>query len=186
MEVIVKYSTSFEELVSNLRANTGILSEEDLGQGFAIIVIDSEDIDNLYDIPAVEDIELPKDIFLNDSFSMTSSCIRSAQSENGFGLTGQGVIVGIIDTGLDYTHPDFRTYDGKTRILSFWDQSGNGDPPEGFSFGSEYTKEDIDLALSLSNPTEIIPPLDINGHGTAVAGIAAGGGMMIRELFRKK
>lgn len=161
----------------DLRANTAVLSEEDLGQGFAIIVIESEDIDSLYDIPSVEDIELPKDIFLNDTFSMTSSCIRSAQSENGYGLTGQGVIVGIIDTGIDYTHPDFRTHDGKTRILSFWDQIGNDEPPEGFSFGTEYTKEDIDFALSRPNPTEIIPPLDINGHGTAVAGIAAGGGM---------
>ncbi len=177
MEVIVKYSTSFEELMRDLRANTAVLSEEDLGQGFAIIVIESEDIDSLYDIPSVEDIELPKDIFLNDTFSMTSSCIRSAQSENGYGLTGQGVIVGIIDTGIDYTHPDFRTHDGKTRILSFWDQIGNDEPPEGFSFGTEYTKEDIDFALSRPNPTEIIPPLDINGHGTAVAGIAAGGGM---------
>ncbi|MBQ8134864.1 MAG: S8 family serine peptidase [Clostridia bacterium] len=177
MEVIVKYSTSFEELMRDLRANTAVLSEEDLGQGFAIIVIESEDIDSLYDIPSVEDIELPKDIFLNDTFSMTSSCIRSAQSENGYSLTGQGVIVGIIDTGIDYTHPDFRTHDGKTRILSFWDQSGNDEPPEGFSFGTEYTKEDIDFALSRPNPTEIIPPLDINGHGTAVAGIAAGGGM---------
>ena len=78
MEVIVKYSKSFEELMRDLRANTAVLSEEDLGQGFAIIVIESEDIDSLYDIPSVEDIELPKDIFLNDTFSMTSSCIRSA------------------------------------------------------------------------------------------------------------
>lgn len=177
MEVIVKFSGDIDELRRQLSIGMGVTAVEDLGQGFAVVTLPANMTDELYGITAIEDIELPKEVYINDVNSMISSCVRAAQSENGFGLSGEGVIVGIIDTGIDYTHPDFRTPDGRTRILSFWDQNGNGSPPDGFAFGREYTSDELNLALFSPDPFSVVGQLDIKGHGTAVAGIAAGGGI---------
>jgi subtilisin family serine protease len=91
-------------------------------------------------------------------------------------LRGSGVIIGIIDTGIDYTHEAFRNTDGTTRIISIWDQTiqGENTAPEGFAYGTEYTREQINAALLSDDPLSIVPSMDENGHGTSVAGIAAG------------
>lgn len=90
-------------------------------------------------------------------------------------LKGQGVIIGVADSGIDYTHPAFLDSYGKTRILRIWDQTINaGSPPEGFGFGTEYTEEDINRALSSENPHNIVKTTDSTGHGTFLAGVAAG------------
>lgn len=90
-------------------------------------------------------------------------------------LTGSGVIVGFIDTGIRYEEEVFRRSDGSSRILSIWDQTiQTGIPPEGFLYGSEYDNEAINAALRFENPQEIVPSYDENGHGTAMASIAAG------------
>jgi subtilisin family serine protease len=93
-----------------------------------------------------------------------------------FNLRGQGVLVGIIDTGVDYTHPAFLHKDGTSKIVSIWDQSIDSENqyPAGYFFGTEYTAEQINQALASPDPTSIVPSMDINGHGTALAGIAAG------------
>lgn len=166
MEVIVKYNGDPSEL--------GI---EPLGQGFGVIEIERDKLEELYSQPQIENIELPKDVYINDTFTASSVCLLPAHSPDSFGLKGSGVITAVIDTGIDYTHPDFQTPNGQTRILSFWDQRGEGNPPDGFREGTEYTSEEINEALSSSDPFSVIPQLDINGHGTAVTGIAAGGGM---------
>lgn len=78
--------------------------------------------------------------------------------------------------GIDYTHPAFRYSDGSSRILGIWDQTiQNGAPPPGILYGTEYRKEQLDEALRLENPLELVPTQDENGHGTFLAGIAAGG-----------
>ena len=88
---------------------------------------------------------------------------------------GLGIVIGIIDTGIDYRHPAFQYHDGTTRILSIWDQSDQtGKPPAGFDFGSEYTKNHINTALKSSLPLTIVPVTDTSGHGTAIASIVAG------------
>ena len=77
--------------------------------------------------------------------------------------------------GIDYTNAAFRDSEGNSRILAIWDQSiQSGRPPEGFLYGTEYTREDINRALQSENPYEIVPSRDENGHGSAMAGIAAG------------
>ena len=59
--------------------------------------------------------------------------------------------------------------------MSIWDQTDvKGNPPEGFSYGSEYTREEINRALQADNPLEVVPHRDENGHGTFMAGIACG------------
>ncbi|NLJ89340.1 MAG: S8 family peptidase [Clostridiales bacterium] len=90
-------------------------------------------------------------------------------------LLGQNVLVGIIDTGIDYTHEVFLHEDGSSRIVSIWDQTiQEGDPPEGFNYGTEYLQEEINEALQLPNPESLVATRDEIGHGTFLAGIAAG------------
>jgi len=85
-------------------------------------------------------------------------------------IGGEGVIVGVFDTGIDVTHPDFIGENG-TRVMKLWDMTGNtGVAPEGFDYGTEYSKDIID------NEIATVMQRDINGHGTHVAGTAAGNG----------
>ncbi len=89
-------------------------------------------------------------------------------------LTGRNVIIGIIDSGIDYTHSAFVYADNTTKILSIWDQSIQSQAPEGFKYGTEYSREQINKALQSNNPFEIVPSTDQTGHGTFLAGVAAG------------
>lgn len=90
-------------------------------------------------------------------------------------LQGSGVIIGFVDTGIRYREDVFRREDGSTRIVSIWDQTiQSGEPPEGFGYGTEYRRADIDRALSSENPMSVVPSTDENGHGTRMASAAAG------------
>ncbi len=118
----------------------------------------------------------PKLYTLADSTNMDASGITRLRNQPYLGLTGMNVLIGLIDTGIDYTHPAFRYSDGSSRIVGIWDQTiQTGEPPAGILYGSEYRKEMIDEALKLENPYELVPSRDENGHGTFLAGIAAGG-----------
>ncbi len=169
-EVIVKYNGN----IANVAFSAGGAAEI-LSSNYAVITIEENNIPTLYEYTEVEDIELPKKLYLAASYNLISSCIRSVRDTQGYGLTGNGVIVAILDSGIDYTHPDFRNSDGSTRILAIWDQSVEGNPPYGFGEGTEYTNEEINTAL-MNQSYELVPTTDLAGHGTAVAGIAAGNG----------
>ncbi|MCH5268382.1 MAG: S8 family peptidase [Lachnospiraceae bacterium] len=102
--------------------------------------------------------------------------VSQVQRQPALGLFGDGIIVGFVDTGIDYTHPAFLGTDGTSRILSIWDQSIDSEEntPEQFSFGREFTNEEINAALQAENPLEIVPTRDTIGHGTFMAGVACG------------
>lgn len=90
-------------------------------------------------------------------------------------LQGKGVIIGFIDTGIRYQLDVFKDEEGNSRILSIWDQTiQDGEPPEGFLYGTEYTRDEINRALQSDTPLAIVPSTDENGHGTAMASAAAG------------
>ena len=109
------------------------------------------------------------------AIGLEKSGITQVQRNPYLGLYGRGVIVGIVDTGINYQHPAFRNNDGTSRILSIWDQTiQEGTIPSGFTFGSEYERPIINLALSGEEPLAIVPSEDTNGHGTAIASIIVG------------
>lgn len=100
-------------------------------------------------------------------------------------LTGRGTVICIIDTGIDYRNPAFIDENGNSRILAIWDQTiQTGTAPEGFQYGSEYTREDINLALRSEDPFQIVPSRDENGHGTALAAVAAGFNNDVFQSYR--
>lgn len=112
---------------------------------------------------------------LADTSSLEASGINRIQSLPSFELRGQGVLIGIIDTGIDYTNKIFQNADGTTRIVSIWDQTIESDNyPEEYFYGTEYTREQINQALMNEDPYSIVPSIDEIGHGTLLAGIAAG------------
>lgn len=118
---------------------------------------------------------IPKLYGLLDTGSMEASGIPEIQNQPILALKGNGVLVGFIDTGIDYQNQVFRNLDGSSRIAAIWDQTiQSGDPPESFLYGTEYTKQQIDEALESENPLVVVPSIDENGHGTFLAGIAAG------------
>lgn len=109
-----------------------------------------------------------------DSNNLIASGITQVQRPP-LNLTGRGVIVCVIDTGIDYRNPAFQDENGNSRILAIWDQTiQTGTPPEGFYYGSEYTREEINQALRAENPYAVVPTRDEARHGSAMAGVAAG------------
>lgn len=163
-EIIVKYHGDILKLETEIGAEVEILSER-----YAIITLPVNSLSLLYNYNEIEYIELPKTLTLALNASTISSCVPYVQSEQGYNLKGKGTIIGIIDSGIDYTHPDFRNEDGTSRILSIWDQTATGSPPNGFKSGIEYTNNELNSALSSNNPFDIVPLMDIIGHGTAVS-----------------
>jgi len=129
---------------------------------------------------------VPKLYSLLDVTSMDAAGITPAGELPVLNNQGAGVIVGFVDTGINYTDSLFRNVDGSTRIIGIWDQTNNSDnsnnienetakPFSAFSalYGTQYTAEEINLALNSDNPS-IVPTRDENGHGTFLASIAAG------------
>ncbi|MGI6751942.1 MAG: S8 family peptidase [Anaerovoracaceae bacterium] len=171
-EIIVKYNGNIMEIMDDIPVQIEILSEN-----YAIFTLDISLIPSLYLFPQIEYLELPKILTPFLEASLSAACINAVQDPDDFGLLGNGVLIGIIDSGIDYRHPDFRNADGTTRIISIWDQAATGVPPAGFHKGTEYTMEEINQALLIprGQPSPV-PQEDVLGHGTAVTGIAAGNG----------
>ena len=175
-EIIVKYS-EMGDSVEALLGGPEISVVPLLGR-YAIVTLPESMLDEYSRRPQIEFIEKPTRLYFEDLFSKEASCITQVQrNEPGnLRLTGRGVLIGIVDSGVDYRHPAFLTADGKSRILRLWDQSIPGNPPEGYATGTEYTNEEINEALSLSvqEGRRLVPSEDVSGHGTAVLGVAAG------------
>ena len=157
-----------------------------LSFGYGIIKVKERELDRLLALPEIEYVEKPKRLFFAVNRGKSASCFSGLPvTENeGSGekvsLDGKGVIVAVIDSGVDYFHPDFRKEDGSTRILNIWDQTVNtGKPPMQFLQGTEYSSEQINEALAAGSRQagyNLVPSVDNSGHGTAVLGIAAGNG----------
>lgn len=168
-ELIIKYSGEFE-----LPDSVSMLP---LYGGYAILSILESDIDSLSQIPEIEYIEKPKNLVLSLYEARSASCITSVQNHP-LSLTGKGVLVGIVDSGIDIFHPDFRNEDGTTRIRELWDQTIPNEEDPFFNRGRIYTQEELNEVLAANDRS--FPSRDLSGHGTHVTGIAAGNGRASR------
>ncbi|ADZ83420.1 S8 family peptidase [Cellulosilyticum lentocellum] len=173
-EIIVRYVNTLEEISSKFD-----MKVYDLGQGYAQVIIGRRYISELSDEPNVIFISLPQFMEYID-LDLAQVCAEETSLPTGnFQISGRGLLLAVIDSGIDYTHPDFRNDDDTTRILYLWDQGIEGGPPLGFADGTLYTKEQIDEALKEPTKEEMlvkVPSMDLLGHGTALAGIAGGNG----------
>jgi subtilisin family serine protease len=163
IEVIVLYGEAYEEVNSFVSQIGGKL--ENLGYGYGIVTINIEKLVDLAKQPNIQYIELPKNLFLSDLGSNRATCVERVNSE--LGLRGEGILIGFIDTGIDYTHLAFRKEDGTTRVQYIYDLSLGG---------TIYNSQQINEALKAQDPLSVVPSYDLIEHGTHVAGIACAGG----------
>ena len=143
-DLIVKYSGSLDA------ARETSESVAELLNNYAVVRIREDRIEALASLPEVEFIEKPKSLYFQADVGRQVSCIDAVQTAP-YDLSGRGVLIGIVDSGIDYENPDFRNEDGTTRIAYLWDQSVSGIPPSGYAAGSEFTREDINAALERNN-----------------------------------
>lgn len=179
-DVIVKYTGDISGLEGPGIEVTPLLNE------YAVVTLPQERLDDFSARPQVEYIEKPKRLFFAVNQGKAASCAGAAVTES-YGVTGAGTFMGIVDSGIDYRHPDFRRADGSTRIAALWDQSIPGQPPAGYQLGTEYGSEEINQALQEPDRAageRIVPSRDLSGHGTEVAGIAAGNGSQSDGVYR--
>lgn len=165
IEVIVKYHGDLQTIAATLNAQAEALSES-----IGVLTLPPDEVFRLYRTPEIDYVELPKLMHQMIYRALSTSCIPPVQRAEGYGLSGKGTIVAVIDSGIDYTHPAFRKENGETRILALWDQSRPGTPPPGFNIGTLYNKEEIDQSLESGT----VLSEDVTGHGTAVTSVAAG------------
>lgn len=159
-ELIVKYQGSLEELKP-----LGI-AVEDLIAGYAILTVPEHLVERVADIEQIEYVEKPKRYYYQNVRPAQESYIPQAALQEPY-LSGKNVLIAVLDSGIAYYLPVFQKADGRTRIRFLWDQT----------LQKEFTEEEINRALAASDSAEqyeILQSRDITGHGTAVAGIAAG------------
>jgi len=150
---------------------------QDLGVGFGIVFKEGEYNFNIFGYRS-----LPKCYGLLDTSNIEAIGVGQVRRQPYLGYQGNGVLVGILDTGIDYTHPAFIREDGTTKIAAIWDQTvqdetvidNNGEEDAAVLYGREYSREEINAALRADDPYRIVPERDENGHGTAMAGIISG------------
>ena len=181
-ELIVKYNGALKEAVSGLPVTAEEVIVEELIAGYGLLTVPENLVDTVSRLPQIEYVEKPKRLFFSMADGKEVSCVLPVTKRQPF-LSGKGILLAVIDSGIDYTNRNFRNADGSTRILSLWDQTVSPDaekgffPPEGFQTGTEFSWEQINAALREADPLrqyELVPSRDSSGHGTAVAGIAAG------------
>ncbi len=181
-ELIVKYHGSLDVL-----AGIGV-GVEYLIAGYAILTVPEAFVDQMLELEQIEYVEKPKRYFYQQIPPTEGSCLEPVIFRDP-NLTGKGVLLAVIDSGIDYKLSEFRDEEGNTRIRYLWDQTLRPEeehrPPEGFSVGVEFTAEEINAALAAEGSEQqfsLLPTVDTGGHGTAVAGIAAGSSTRYRGV----
>lgn len=177
-ELIVKFHGDLAGAAAEV---SGEITVEILIAGYAILTVPENLVDEVSDLEQIEYLELPKRFFYSQAVRVQDNeCFVPVTLGQPY-LTGRGVLILVADSGIDWKRRDFRDRQGHTRIRYLWDQTlipeEGREAPEGFGIGVEFDAGTLNAALEPENGQEqfsMVPSLDVSGHGTAVAGIAAG------------
>lgn len=178
--VNVIYGPGFEEDINNLGDDFYFYN---ISEGFGLVFIREDKFDNLFEIFNISSVYKTQPYIRLSKLSEISRGISNGvvatediganffKNNPNVSISGKGVLIGIADSGIDYLHKDFIYPDGTSKILYLWDQTKEGNPPDGFFIGTEYTREDINKAI-LENDSTL--SIDEEGNGTLLSGICAG------------
>lgn len=168
----VVYSARVQEyLEGNPKVRLGTL----LAGGYAVLYTSQDNLQQ-----AAADLRqdyismLPQIYTVQGREDLQQAGISQISQLSALDLRGRGVVIGFVDTGIDYTNRTFQYEDGTSKIISIWDQTLEGDPPEASPFGAVFTNEEINAALSGTEPFALVPHRDMIGHGTFLASVACG------------
>lgn len=168
-DVISGYRLNYQEIIG-----TGVSCVNVINERWAVLTYSLERFPTM-SFAQTGYFRIPKLFAPMDITSMEASGVTRLINNPNLNYTGKNVLIGLIDTGIDYAHPVFQNAQGNTRIQAIWDQNGTeGESPFDIGYGTVYTRQDINDALKQENPYQFIPGDIEDGHGTFLAGIAAG------------
>jgi subtilisin family serine protease len=146
-----------------------------LGMGLAAVYIPEEHVQEIIDDPEIHlRINLSTILSPMGRAELENSGILAVQGNLHLDLHGQGVLIGFVDSGIDYTQSAFQYADHTTRIKYIWDQTVSGHPPASYEYGSEYDEDAINAALLSEDPQKVVAHTDETGHGTFLARVSTG------------
>jgi len=180
------YSNDYYDLIgsiSSIEPGLRDLCKQDIANRYAVYYLNREKVPPL-SVGAYKYINIPKCYTILNQQALEASGITRVQTQRNLELFGSGIMIGFVDSGIHYENNAFRNTDGSSRIAAIWDQTiDTGAHPQGFIYGTEYTKEEIDFALQQENPRDYVPQTDEIGHGTMLASIAAGSEDLERDFI---
>ncbi len=172
VDFVLRQNAFVDQLLKN---NPSVLTTQLLAGRYIVCYTDTKTFNSLIDQFGSSFISyISLVVGLLDRANLAVTGIMQVHEQPYLDLRGKGVLLGFVDTGIDYTKSAFRKEDGSSRIQFLYDQTVPGPPPEGFYIGKEYTNEQINQALRAEDPYQIVPQRDENGHGTFLASVAAG------------
>ncbi|MBP3676781.1 MAG: S8 family peptidase, partial [Agathobacter sp.] len=188
---IIQSNDTYDFIVSSDERNTPLIEPicvQSINRNYDILYYDRSTVPPL-SISRYSYTSIPKLFSLMDSTSLDVSGILAIQNQPNLALKGEGILIGIVDTGIDYAIPLFQDEAGNTRIVSIWDQTATPDDSQsnqtvatewlhatqefGLQYGVEYSREQINEALNSEAPLTLVQETDTNGHGTYMASVAA-------------
>ncbi len=172
VDLLIKDGSYLSEEISKLFP---VLHTYHLQGDYSIIYVPTEFEDDIQRLIGINRPELQPVVYgLMGKIDLDSIGITQLHEHPYMELEGQGVLIGFIDTGIDYTLDTFRFEDGTSKIKYIWDQTIEGRAPNWLHFGSEYSDAEINKALLAEDPFSVVPHKDTVGHGTFLASVAAG------------
>ncbi|MHC1724046.1 MAG: S8 family peptidase [Aminipila sp.] len=172
VDFTIRKDSYYENFILN---HPGLITTHTVFGTYTICYVRRNDFEEIIEYMGTDYINSVSNVVgLTDQESLEAAGIIQVQQQPYLNLNGQGVLIGFVDTGIDYTLDVFKYEDGTSKIKYIYDLSIPGTPPAGFPLGTEYTNEQINAALASESPYEIVPQRDVSGHGTFLASISAG------------
>jgi len=174
---LIEYRENFKEEIDKVPYACGDIITSTIG----VISTSNKYLDQLVlDVPSITFIDPRSMYVLQDISPSNVDNINNIKVNPYLNLTGTGVLIGMIDTGIDYLNEAFKREDGTSRITNIWDQTIQKDKDRSLYMGEIYSNDQINNAINAyinkKNPYEIVPSKDDVGHGTKIAGIIGGRG----------